>query len=583
MSNDGPIRDRGKQEEPRSEIDRRAFLRLTAAGGAMLTVGPILAACGEDETTPATAAPTTEAPTTTAAPATTTAAPDTTAAPATTAGTTTTAAPTTTLAPTTTAPPTGQPLVGGTLRVGNDQAIRNFDYHRVQALSDSWAPSQIFRGLSDLDPATHRHVPEQAMSWEANEDYTVWTFKIRPGVRFHNGRELTAEDVKFSTERVMDPETASPYIGNFETVESIEVVDSHTMRLTLTAPNPRAEALFHVHVNAIMPQEAIEDMNNNPVGSGPFRLKEHREGEVTILERNADYWEEGLPYLDEVHMIPVEDETSRVAALRGGEVDFIREPPRVEVAALQADPNLVVQVIGSSWVDFFWINSTKPPLDDIRIRRAIAHAVDREAANQRALFGLGTPALTTVPPLTNVPLDVSPPEFDPDKARALLEEAGAVGMDLEVSACDVSHIPLVGESVALDLQAVGFNAVPVATEIGLWIDRLTSLEYDLAACAYISFIDPERRSAELGIEADNTGYLDEEIREWLVEGAALSDPIERGQIYSKAWNKYLNEGVVRVAITAAPYAVAMNKKVQNFPMFPEQQQRWETVWIDPNA
>ena len=91
------------------------------------------------------------------------------------------------------------------------------------------------------------------MSWEANDDYTVWTFKIRPGVRFHNGRELTAEDVKFSTERVMDPETASPYIGNFETVESIEVVDSHTMRLTLTAPNPRAEALFHVHVNAIMP------------------------------------------------------------------------------------------------------------------------------------------------------------------------------------------------------------------------------------------------------------------------------------------------------------------------------------------
>ena len=555
-----------KESTSETSIDRRTFLKWGGYGAAFTVLGPALAACGEDAVTATTAATTTSAASTTAA----------------TTSATTGATTATTAATTTTAAATG-PIAGGTIRLGMDSTIRNFDYHKIGSLSDSWPTSQIFRGLSDLDPLTFGHVPEQALSWSANDDFTVWTFKIRPGILFHNGREMTAEDVKFSTDRVLDPETASFYIRRFDSMESVEVTDSETLVVTFSAPTPRAEELFFTHVNAIMPSEAIENMNTDPVGSGPYRLKEHRPGEVTILERNTDYWEDGLPYLDEIHMIPIEDETSRLAALRAGEVDWIRNPPRAEIESLQADESLNVQVLPSSWVDYFKMNIDKPPLDNLNVRLAIAMAIDRDAANQRALFGLGAPAFTLVPPLSNVPLDINPPPYDPDAARALIEQEGVVGFDLELMAHDVAHIGALAESVAADLQAIGINAVAAPTEDGLWIERWVDRDWQMASSAGISFIDPEPRSAGIASETDNTGYRDPDITALLAQGAALSDTAERSVIYSEAWNKYLNEGATTVALTAAPYAVAMSNAVQGFPMFPEQQQRWEGAWLAPMA
>jgi len=468
---------------------------------------------------------------------------------------------------------------GGVVKIGLDSTIRNFDYHTIGALSDSWAPSQIFRGLADLDPETLRLVPEQAESWEHNDDFTVWTYHIRKGIRYTNGTEVTAGDVKACTERVADEESGAFYFPSFEGITSIDVVDSHTVRFTMSSPHPRMESLTFVHINALMSPDTFADANTNPIGSGPYKLKEHIPGEVTVLERNEDYWETGLPLLDELHMIPIPDESSRLAALQAGEVDFIRNPPRSQVAALQEDTNLNVQVSAATWVDWFRINMDKPPLDDHRVRLAIAHAINREAANKRALFGLGTPALTSVPPLSNVPLDINPPEYNPDKSRALLKEAGAEGFDLELMAHDVAHIAKTAESFAADLQAVGINAVAKATEDGLWIERWVDRDFQMANSASISFMDPDPRSKGIASK-DNTGYVNPEITKLLDKAASLSDPIERGKLYSEAWNTYLNEGTVMIAVMAAPYVVAMSKRLHGFPMFPEQQQRWESAWMD---
>lgn len=576
----------GRSEDTRPEdrgnpVDRRTFLKWIGYGGSLVAVGSLAAACGEDAPAPTSAAPTTAPPTT----AGTTAAPTTTAAAPTTAATQASTT-TVTVAPGTTAPPPPPELPPQIIRLGIDGSIQNFDYHQQFNLTDSWAPSQIFRGLSDLDPVTYRHVPEQAMSWEFSDDYTDWTFKIRPGISFHNGREMTADDVIYSTMRVLDPDTGSAYRGYFvdadtdeSLFESMEAVDSHTLRVKLKAPNPRLEELFFVHVNAIMPQEAIADINTNPVGTGPFRLKEHVPDVVTVLERNPDYWEGDLPILDEIHMISLPDETSRLAALRNGEVDWIRNPPRAEIASLQADDSLNVQVLASSWVDWFRISPRYPPLDNHNVRLAIAMAINREAANERALFGLGAPAYTNVPPLSNVPLAITPPPYDPAGARALLEQEGALGFDLELTAHDVAHIVKIAESVAADLQAVGINATVAILEEGFWANRWAQQDWQMANSASISFIDPGPRSRFIA-EGDVTGWTDDQIKEWVAEASATADVARRGELYSMAWNKYLNEGTTFIAITAAPYAVAMSNKVKGFPMFPEQQQRWEGVWLE---
>ena len=570
-----------------SPVDRRTFLKWVGYGGSLAAVGTLAAACGEDAPAPApdTAAPTTAAPTT-AAPA--TAAPTTTAAMAaeTTVAATQASTTTVTVAPGTTAPPPPPELPPQNIRLGIDGSIQNFDYHKQFNLTDAWAPSQIFRGLSDLDPVTYRQVPEQAMSWEFSDDYTDWTFKIRPGINFHNGREMTADDVIFSTMRVLDTGTGSAYRSSFVNAEtdeslfeSIEAVDSHTLRVKLYAPHPRLEELFFVHVNAIMPQEAIADINTNPVGTGPFRFKEHIPDVVTILEKNPDYWEADLPILDEIRMIPIPDETSRLAALRAGEVDWIRNPPRAEIPALQADDSLNVQVLPSTWVDWFRISPRYPPLDNHRVRLAIAMSINREAANQRALFGLGAPAYTNVPPLSNVPLAITPPPYDPEGARAILEEEGVLGFDLELTAHDVAHITKIAESVAADLQAVGINATVAVLEEGFWANRWSQQDWQMANSASISFMDPGPRSRFIG-EGDVTGWTDPQIKAWISEAGALADVDERGELYSMAWNKYLNEGATFIAIVAAPYAVAMSNKVKGFPMFPEQQQRWDEAWLE---
>ena len=587
---------------PGCPIDRRTFLKWIGYGGSLVAVGSLAAACGEDAAAPETAPPATEAPTTaapttaaptTAAPTTvapTTAAPTTTEAMAAETTTSLTEASTTTVpaAPdTTVAPPPPEPVLPPQkIRLGIDGRIRNFDYHKQFNLTDSWAPSQIFRGLSDLDPVTYRHVPEQAMSWESNFDFTRWTFNIRRGIYFHNGREMTADDVIYSTMRVLNPQTGSVYRPSFVnpgTDESLfrtmETVDSHTISITLHQPNPRLEELFFVGVNAIMPQEAIADINSYPVGTGPFRFKEHIPDVATILEKSPDYWEEDLPILDEIRMIPIPDETSRLAALRAGEVDWIRNPPMVEIPALLADDSITVQVIPSTWVNWFRISPRYPPLDNPRVRRAIAMSINRDAANNRALFGLGTPVYTNVPPLSNVPLNITPPPYDPEGARAILEAEGAIGFDLELIAHDVAHIRKVAESVAADLQTVGINAWVDPMKEGFWANRWSQQDWQMVNSADISVLDPGPRSSFIG-EGDVTGYTDPQISAWISEAGAIADVEERGRLYSMAWNKYLNEGATFIAIVAAPYAVAMSNRVKGFEMFPEQQQRWETVWIE---
>jgi len=195
------------------------------------------------------------------------------------------------------------------------------------------------------------------------------------------------------------------------------------------------------------------------------------------------------------------------------------------------------------------------------------------------LFGLGAPAYTNVPPLSNVPLNITPPPYDPEGARAILEAEGVLGFDLELTAHDVAHIKKVAESVAADLQAVGINATVAALEEGFWANRWSQQDWQMANSASISFMDPGPRSRFIG-EGDVTGYTDPEISAWISEAGAVADVDKRGELYSMAWNKYLNEGATFIAIVAAPYAVAMSNKVKGFPMFPEQQQRWETAWLE---
>ena len=354
-------------------LSRRKFSMI--AGGSVL-----LAACGDGDS----AAP--AATTTTAAPATTTeaAAPavTTTIAPAT---TTTVAATTTTAAgaaPTTTTTAAPRPLK--TVRFGMTQGVTSADTldpafrtSSSDGLFQTLVAEQLVRGDENLTPTPHL-----AESWEANADGTEWTFKLREGITFHDGKPFVAADVVYTYQRLLDPAVASPGAGNLPGLEPDGVFarDDHTVVMRLTAPNVDWPATITNSHTRIVPEGATNaDLAAQSHGTGAYKIAEFIPGEIsTVFERNENYWQPGFPKVDFFEVIAVPETEAQLAAIKGGQVDILSRAPSTALDDLDAHPEIVVVTnpIGSSSVAYCQIDT--PPFDNNHLRLAIKYATNRQ-------------------------------------------------------------------------------------------------------------------------------------------------------------------------------------------------------------
>ena len=357
----------------RRTLSRRKFSMI--AGGSVL-----LAACGDGDS----AAP--AATTTTAAPATTTeaAAPavTTTIAPAT---TTTVAATTTTAAgaaPTTTTTAAPRPLK--TVRFGMTQGVTSADTldpafrtSSSDGLFQTLIAEQLVRGDENLTPTPHL-----AESWEANADGTEWTFKLREGITFHDGKPFVAADVVYTYQRLLDPAVASPGAGNLPGLEPDGVFarDDHTVVMRLTAPNVDWPATITNSHTRIVPEGATNaDLAAQSHGTGAYKIAEFIPGEIsTVFERNENYWQPGFPKVDFFEVIAVPETEAQLAAIKGGQVDILSRAPSTALDDLDAHPEIVVVTnpIGSSSVAYCQIDT--PPFDNNHLRLAIKYATNRQ-------------------------------------------------------------------------------------------------------------------------------------------------------------------------------------------------------------
>ncbi len=220
----------------------------------------------------------------------------------------------------------GEPVAGGTLRAAFQNEWAGLDPHVASSYSSYQVLNNVLEGLTFYDDEMNL-VPWLAESWEQSEDGLTWTFKLREGVLFSNGREMTAEDVKWSFERLIDPATGggnAARVGPPET--QIEVIDDYTV--AITHPEPFGifpQSLGFDKSTGIMASESLDDdgIVNTPIGTGPFQIAEVEGTTRLLLERNENYWQEGLPYLDAIEITPIPDDTVRETALRGGEVDWV--------------------------------------------------------------------------------------------------------------------------------------------------------------------------------------------------------------------------------------------------------------------
>ncbi len=463
----------------------------------------------------------------------------------------------------------------GSLRVGVGQGLVNPDPHTSTLYSDVRILEQIYDGLLRIDPNTLKPVPALAESYQISPDGLAWTFHLRPGVTFHDGARLTSADVKYSIDRIRDLKTAATLRSDFDPVASVETPDASTVILKLKQPfSVLAQVLATPVWSAIVPKGA-SDLAAKPDGTGPFMFLGQVPKTSVSLARNPHYWAAGLPRMPGVQFVVVPDESARVAALESHQVDIIDTVSMPLARALAKAPGVKLVRTDSAWVDEFGFNAARKPFDDPRVRRALAMAINKKQVAAAATFGLGRPA-TTMISASPIKLDVQPLPYDPTQAKALLKAAGVDHLSFSFSPCGGTAFPQMsraGEVIAANLKAIGVDAKLTSLEASVWVDQVIN-KHDYAAfvCGLINGTDPDQKTFRYFTThgAYNfSGYKPPAGLDGLMQkGREVSDPAERGRIYTKVWNQLLQDSPW-VPLYVMPGLAGIGDKVQGFATTPD--------------
>jgi peptide/nickel transport system substrate-binding protein len=315
----------------------------------------------------------------------------------------------------------------------------------------------VFSRLTQQD--AHLQVqPDLATSWEPSEDLKTWTFHLRPGVKFHNGKDFQAQDVVFTFKRLKDKEVASVLRAPLDVVTTVEAVDPHTVKFQLNIPYADLPALTAGYQAMIVSESAMDTITTHPIGTGPFRFVEYRPGDQMTLERNPDYFLPGIPKADKAVFQIIPEYTTAVAALESGAVDIVYDlPPEQSDRLKKSSVSKVMEVSTGTWQGVVWHCGMKP-FDDPRVREAFIKLIDKPTFTDIATFGHGTPTVTPLPPTHPYFRKDIKLTSDVPAAKQLLADAGiAPGYSIEM------YIP--GASPSLERLATTFR--DAAKQVGI--------------------------------------------------------------------------------------------------------------------
>jgi peptide/nickel transport system substrate-binding protein len=495
---------------------------------------------------------------------------------------------------------------GGTLRVGIP-SIRVLDPLLTNSDFDYAVLSQIFNSLVRTGRGG-QPIPDLATSWN-NPDENTWVFRMRRGVRWHDGndvftagqsREVTAEDVKWTYQRVMDPTTRSPFASALSSIKEITVEGPYQLRITTKAPDPFLLDTIRLAGIAIVPKEAYDrpgaaGAGRAPVGSGPFRFVRFVPDDHLLVARNDAYWKR--PYLDGVQFRIIPDSAAAIFSLEAGNIDLTLQTPPEEYPRLKQNARLVLYPSPLAFYRGLGFNVRRPPFDDVRVRRAIAAAIDVDAAVRNVFGEVAIRAYGQVPP-TIVGHDPTLRDlwrFDQAAARRLLTEAGfAPGSDgilqkdgqrfvVEIKTLNESGRVKVITIAATNLRQVGIDARVVPQETGTWIADLnrgnTGLFMDFAFSGATGLF-ALFHSSNIG-NSNTHFYSNPEVDKLLEEGSRTIDARRREPIWKRA-QRMIMQDVIALPLYFERSHSASKRSLQGFVP-----QRWNlnlvseesNVWI----
>ena len=338
----------------------------------------------------------------------------------------------------------------------------------------------LYDGLMDYEPGTTELRPGLAESYEISDDGMVFTFKLREGVKFHNGRVMTADDVKYSLDRVTNPTTQSPGAGFFgsiagydaissgeaDTLSGVKVLDDQTVEITLSRPDATFLHVMGLNFASVVAKEAVEaageDFGKTAMGTGAFKLADWTIGQKLVFAKNEDYWREGLPYLDSVTFEVGQEPIVALLRLQNGEVDVPGDGiPPAKFQEVMGDPAQAARVIegGQLHTGYITLNVKMPPFDNADVRKAVNMAINKERITQ-VINGRAVPATQPLPPsMPGYTEGYAGYAYDPDGAKALLADAGfADGFETELFVMNTDPNPRIAQAIQQDLSKIGIKA-----------------------------------------------------------------------------------------------------------------------------
>ncbi|MDQ2084135.1 ABC transporter substrate-binding protein [Xanthobacteraceae bacterium Astr-EGSB] len=440
------------------------------------------------------------------------------------------------------------PKAGGTLRYGTVTEVTSLDPHVYNGSAWKVLIEALYSPLVGY-AADGTITPRLAERWEQPNARTI-IFHLRQGVKFHDGTPLTADDVKFSLERIIDPKTAAALRTNLIGA-TVEVIDATTVKVSQPQPDATLLAILALPEGAIVSRKWIEGGANAKTaanGTGPFRLDVYEPAVRAVLKKNPAYFVPGQPRLDTVEVRMIKSDDARVNALRSGALDMIDFVPWKDIDVLSRMPNFKVDSSGGAFMNV-WFNTAHKPFDDPRVRRAFAYAVDRAAIAKAAFFGHGAPIFGPPTPSDSpfyVPDLAQYFKHDPARARSLLAEAGlAKGLDFELIVYQGLGIyTTTAQVIQANLKEIGVNATIKLVEWANLMERKNSGSYDAMLYGVSMKVpDPDAYAYYFGAEstywAKPIGNRDEVLEKLLADGRATTVTAERKAIYRKVEERLL--------------------------------------------
>ena len=490
----------------------------------------------------------------------------------------------------------GEPKPGGILRVATSTDPVGLDPMISSAYSTALITEHVYGSLMQYDKELNEVTPDLAESVEISDDRLLYTFKLREGVKWHDGQPFTADDVKFSMERQKNPDTGSPNAYMYAEVAEVTVVDPLTVEVRFNKVQGPFLAFMASPWASMVPQHVVEehgDLQTVMVGTGPFKFVSYTPGNNIKLVKNPDYYVSGQPLVDEMEIVFITDPTSRLNAVISKQVDLAQDLAKKDYQQLSAMPGVQTIALesGSCNWDYIGMNCTRAPFDNTLVRQGVAHAINRQAIADNVMFGLAIPLTGGIVPqwswAYSEGLELYSPTPNVEQAKALLTEAGfADGFETTIKVSPA--YPDLASQAAIDqeaLRAVGINAQIVNLEWGTFInDVFGNNDFDMQVCGWGGpFIDPDEfLYPEFHSNQGFNPHLfaDPEVDALLEEGRTTFEREGRAEIYAQ---------VQELIFTLAPIAATTNNRlvqaqqdyVQGFTPLPTGMMRWvREVWLD---